>query len=213
MPWLPSNSICVNTEAICATYTTQPRCDIQPYCGQDDSILNCDIFISCSDYTIPVAQQCYSKHPTCEVRDVTADGKIQCQNETIICSNYNNAEDCNFRSPSDSTICWFKLIPALRLMLQNAQQSQIKTYAKACVMDLGWNFNDEDYIGVDICTWNVTSAICEDAVDVSSLTSSNFYDKTSGYYYWDGNACSKCSGSSTNGYIMAFFGFILIDMF
>lgn len=71
----------------------------------------------------------------------------------------------------------------------------------------------DDFSSMTVCNWNTSTSKCEEVADASGLTSANCYDKTLGGYYWDGSACSECSGSSSNGYILAFIGFIIMVMF
>ncbi|CAD8198459.1 unnamed protein product [Paramecium octaurelia] len=217
--WSSADSACTAKTVDCTTYTSQPTCDSNDSCAWNDSTSKCANFTACVDYTVSVVDQCYSKSSTCIPGATGTDGKTTCKTGSVSCSNFQNSSDCNFKSPNDTTICWFKASTCSPI---DVSKCSAITEQEVCALHCKWTQGSgcsaftltvhlDDHSGVNICTW--ANNACTDATDVSALTSSNCFDKTSGHYYWDGSACSECSGSSSKAYIMAFIGFIAMVMF
>ncbi|CAD8138632.1 unnamed protein product [Paramecium pentaurelia] len=229
--WSSADSSCAAKTVDCATLTSQPTCDSESTCAWSDTTSKCAAFTACADYTVTTAEHCYYKNDTCIPGTAGADGKTPCKTGSVTCSSFTNASDCNGKSPSDTTMCWFKAGACSQIDVSKCSAITDQdvcsiickwTSAGACAAYTCGDMTTaescdtvllDDFSGVNICTFNTSTTKCEDAVDVSALTSSNCLDKTSGYYYWDGSACSECSGSSSNGYILAFIGFIGMVMF
>ncbi|CAD8136279.1 unnamed protein product [Paramecium octaurelia] len=227
--WSSADSSCSAKTVDCTAQTTQPTCDAYKGCAWNETTSKCAAFTACADYTVAIARACYAKDDTCVPGTAGADGKFPCKTGTITCSTFTNADDCNGMSPDDNSVCWFKSNACSQV---DASKCSVIKDQDICEMACKWTSScaaytcadmttadscvavmTDDGSGVNICTWDSTGSKCSDAADVSALTSSNCFDKTVGYYYWDGSACSECSGSSSNGYILAFIGFIAMIMF
>ncbi|CAK72739.1 unnamed protein product (macronuclear) [Paramecium tetraurelia] len=229
--WSSADSSCSAKTVDCTTYTTQPTCDAVNTCAWNDTTSKCATFTACADYTVTTSAQCYAKDSTCVPGTTGTDGKTPCKTGSVTCSSFSNAADCNFKSPSSNAVCWFKASTCSQI---DVSKCSTITDQDVCTLLCKWTsagacaantcadmttaeacdtVSTDDFSGVNICSWNSSTSKCGDAADVSALTSANCFDKTAGYYYWDGSACSECSGSSSNGYILAFIGFIAMLMF
>ncbi|CAD8076594.1 unnamed protein product [Paramecium sonneborni] len=226
--WTESDSSCAAKKVDCTTLTTQKTCDDESTCAWTDSTSKCATFTKCEDYVVSVADQCMEKSGTC-VAGTTTDGKTTCKTQaatTVTCTSFSSAADCNYKRPSNTATCWFKgsacesidTSKCSTITVQDLCAGDCKWETDKCAVKTCADFKTaddcdtvslDDGSGVTICTWGTA---CAEAADVSALTKDNCLKKTSGYYYWDGSACSECEGSS-NSYILAFIGFIVMLMF
>ncbi|CAD8063230.1 unnamed protein product [Paramecium sonneborni] len=229
--WSTTDSTCNAKTSDCTTLTSQSSCDLVNGCAWTDSTSKCDAFTACSNYSVTVADQCNQKDSTCVSGTSNSDGTIPCQTGSITCSTFTSSTDCNFKVPNSTSKCYYtnnqcSSIDVSKCSTITVQEiceflpckwtSSSNTCAAQTCSDLASTANCktvslDDFSGVNICTWS--GQACTDAVDVTALSSTNCYSSTSGYYYWNGSACTECSGSSSYSYVLAFIGFIMMVMF
>ncbi|CAD8076622.1 unnamed protein product [Paramecium sonneborni] len=187
---------CNSKSADCATYTSQAACDEVTECAwTNDGI--CATFTKCEDYAVTDPTQCVSKDLSCTISPSTT-GQYQCK----------SMPKCS--EQTDQAMC-----KALYICKWDNGGCQVKGCADNQLSGTCFFVFEDGFTGFRICKKDEATSACSDADEayIQTLNAQNCFISTSGTYYWNGSSCSVCSGSSSNSYILAFIGFIVMVMF